>query len=113
MRLRSREVITPPVWNLPAPTTRRPMEISFWDRAFIWVLRPAWGYRLEALAVVVGLVWWEGLGDRFGEAGGALIALAWVAGALAHPVSRCGVLGFLHANRLRRRWLQAVRHAGL
>ncbi len=112
MRPRSREVITPPILNRPAPTTRRTRETSAWDRLFIWVLRPGWGYRLEVLAVLLALACYQALRHRFGHAGMAL-AGGWVAVALVHPVIRGALASFLHARRLCRRWLHAVRHGGL
>ncbi len=113
MRHRSREVITPPLLDLPAPVTRRTMEVSVWDRIFIRVLRPAAGFVDEILVMVLVLVVHHRLAGGFGSVIGGVMVFGAIAVLLAHPASRSALVGFFHASRLRRRWFSAVRHAGL
>jgi hypothetical protein len=107
------EVITPPVLDRPAPTTRCRIEASRWDWFFVNVLRPAWGYRVEVVVLVVALGAAGWLRSRFGDVGGGVAFLGLVIGLLAWKPSRSFTVRLFHGSRLHRRWSLAVRHAGL
>ena len=49
-------VKTPTPLEFPPPTTRPTARPTAWDWMVLYVLRPAWGMRVELAAVL--LVWW-------------------------------------------------------
>jgi FtsK/SpoIIIE family len=84
-----------------------------WDWLVLYVLRPAWGLRVELAAALVVLLAWRWLAGPLGH-GPAAVLLAAVAGALlAVPAVRRQVMQVEHRAGVRRRWATACRYAGL
>jgi hypothetical protein len=108
-----RRVVPPILLREPPPTFQPVARESGWQRLWIFVLRPLWGFRVELGAVGLVLV---GFGFFAGGIGatwaGAVLGLV-AAGVAAWPAGRRFVVRVLHRARLRRRWALAVRHARL
>jgi hypothetical protein len=108
-----RRVVPPILLQEPPPTFQPVARESGWQRFWIFVLRPLWGFRVELAALALLLVGFGVLADRFGARAGGLVVVLVVGLVASVPAPRRLAGRVLHRARLRRRWRVAVRHARL
>jgi FtsK/SpoIIIE family len=106
-------VKTPTPFEFPPPTTRPAARPTAWDWLVLYVLRPAWGVRVELAAVLVVWWCWSRLGAYLGRGIAGVVLTAVIAGLLAVPHVRGWAWRVEHRARVRRRWASACRCAGL
>ena len=87
--------------------------LNGWQRLWIFVLRPLWGFRVELAAAGGALVAFGCVAWRVGVAVAGVVVggIAGVVAAVPGPRRVAGRV--LHRSQLRRRWRLAVRHARL
>lgn len=81
-------VKTPTPLEFPPPTTRPAARPTAWDWLVLYMLRPAWGVRVELAAVLVVWWCWSQLGAYLGRGVAGVVLAAVIAGLLAVPQVR-------------------------
>jgi hypothetical protein len=108
-----RVVAAPVLWQEPPPTLRPAVSESRWQRIVVLVLRPLWGLRVEVGVVLVLGLMWRAVSADLGPLRTAAFAVGCAVSGAGSPGLRRSVRGVFHRARLRRRWMVAVRYAGL
>ena len=108
-----RRVVPPILLREPPPTFQPLATESGWQRLWIFVLRPLWGFRLELGAITVLLLAFGSLARHIGSSWAGVLLVVVAAAVASSSRGRRFVGRVLHRSRLRRRWTLAVRHARL
>jgi hypothetical protein len=106
-------VKTPTPLEFPPPTTRPAARPTVWDWLVLYVLRPAWGVRVELAAALLMWWCWSRLDAYLGRGVAGVVLAAVIAGLLAISQIRGWAWRVEHRARVRRRWASACRYAGL
>jgi len=104
----------PPPFERTPPNLHQPVRATLAGWLVRNILCPAWSWRVETAALLVLVALWGFLAGSLGRlwASLALASLALSAPAWPSVVRERAWLTF-HRSAVRRRWMQAVRHAGL
>jgi hypothetical protein len=101
------------LWQRTPPTYQPAVKLSIPDRLFLYVVRPAWAWRVELAAVLLAFAAWALAAQVLGRPLAAVVlALTVTAAAYVAPV-RQWAAGVRHRAALRRAWTSAMRHAEL
>ncbi len=111
MRLLERPPATPRrpgtyPWDWPA--RRRPAA-----RLAGWLVGLGWRWRVELAAVLITVTVWRGLTTVASHTAATILVISLLVAVLASKRVRARLRWIEHRARLRRRWRQACRHAGL
>jgi hypothetical protein len=106
--------VVPPILLREPPPTFQPLAVeSGWQRFWVFVARPLWGFRVEVVSVAVLLGGFGALAGRIGARWAGVVVVLVVGLVAAVPSPRGIAGGVLHRAQLKRRWRLAVRHARL
>jgi DNA segregation ATPase FtsK/SpoIIIE-like protein len=104
----------PPPFERTPPTLHQPVRATLAGWLVRNLLRPAWSWRVEATAAILLIAVWAVLAGSLGRLWGSLGFASLILSAPAWPpLARDRTRLILYRSSVRRRWLQAVRHAGL